>query len=59
MRALLDLLRENRAQVQDMLGLCEKILHTATNQLLILDPVLGEEELVECWEGELAKLFGW
>ena len=59
MRALLDLLRENRAQVQDMIGLCEEILHSATNQLQILDPVLGEQELVECWEGELVKLFGW
>jgi len=55
-RALLDLLRENRARVQDMLGVCQPMLSEASGQLQILDPETGNQELIESWALELAKL---
>ena len=56
MRALLDLMRENRALVQDNLVPCQSLLQEASKHLQILDPELGEEELVKSVAAELAKL---
>ena len=56
MRALLDLLRENRARVQDIAGSCLQILDDASAHLKVLDPETGNEELIESWAGELAQL---
>ena len=53
---MLDLVRENRAQVQDMAGACRQILQDASADLKILDPELGEKELIKSWEVELARL---
>ena len=56
MRALLDLMRENGASVQDNLVSCEQMLRRASEYLTILDPELGEEELVKSVAAELAKV---
>ena len=56
MRALLDLIRENEAAVQAYLVQCQKLLQKASKHLQILDPELGEEELVESVAAELAEL---
>ena len=56
MRALLDLMRENGASVQANLAHCQNLLQHATFCLKILDPELGEEELVKSVAAELAKV---
>ena len=56
MRALLDLVREDGAFVQDNLLHCQGLLQHASKHLTILDPELGEEELVKSVASELAKL---
>ena len=56
MRALLDLVRENGASVQDNLSQCSSLLQHASKHLQILDPELGEEELVKSAAAELAKV---
>ena len=56
MRALLDLLRENEAAVQDELKTLQYLLRLATSKLKILDPVSGEEELIKSMAAEVAKL---
>ena len=56
MRALLDLMRENEAAVQDDLVPCEFLLQQASKNLTILNPELGEEELVKSVAAELAKV---
>ena len=56
MRALLDLMREDEARVHDLavgLALC---LDSASQQLTILDPEVGEEELIQAVAAALAKL---
>ena len=56
MRALLDFVRENGAAVQANLAPCRKLLQQATRTIRILDPELGEEELVKSVAAELARL---
>ena len=56
MRALLDLLRENEAEVKTMLHCYQVILREASRHLKILDPEHGEEELIKSVAAELAKL---
>ena len=56
MRALLDLLRENGDALQDDLLSCRYILHRACTCLTILDPELGEKELIKSAAAELAKV---
>ena len=56
MRALLDLLRENRAAVQDMAARCIEMMDRARSELKVLDPETGDEELIESWAGERAQL---
>ena len=56
MRALLDLMRENEASVQDISGRCQALLQEAAGNLKILDPEHGGEELLDLVEAELDKL---
>jgi hypothetical protein len=49
-------MRENEAAVQDMAGQCLAILDEASSRLKILDPELGEEELIKSVAAERAKL---
>ena len=56
MRALLDLMRDNEAAVQDMSNQCHNLLLEASVYLNILDPEYGKEELVASVAAELAKL---
>ena len=56
MRALLDLMRENETRVQKMAAACQELLGQARRQLNILDPEVGEEELIKAVAAEVAKL---
>ena len=56
MRALLDLVRENGAGVQDHLTQCQGLLRRVSKHLRILDLELGEEELVKFVAAQLAKV---
>ena len=56
MRSLLDLMRDNTAVVQAISERCKQILFEASSHLKILDPELGEEELIKSVAAELAKL---
>ena len=61
MRALLDLLRLNEAtfkhsRTQDILCAVQLLLKNASKELQILDPELGDEELIKSVAVELAKL---
>ena len=58
MRALLDLMREDEAAVQALSGRCQGLLLQASECLRTLDPELGNGELIESVEVELAKLVG-
>ena len=55
MCVLLDLVRDNEAAVQQ-LSVFESVLRVASSQLQVLDPELGEEELIKSVAAELAKL---
>ena len=56
MRALLDLMRENEALVRQMAAASASVLELASWQLTILDPEVGEEELVQAVAAALANL---
>ena len=56
MRALLDLMRENEARVQNVAASCAKRLDYARSHLTILDAEVGEEELIKAVAAEVAKL---
>ena len=56
MRALLDLMRENEAWVHKFLVGCAELLESASRHLTILDPEVGEEELVQAVAAALANL---
>ena len=58
MRVLLDMMRENEARVQEMATGCAQLLALASMHLKVLDPEVGEEELIEAVAKELAKLRG-
>jgi len=55
-RALLDLMRENEARLQNVPALCATALEHASVFLKILDPEVGEEELIKEVAVELARL---
>jgi len=55
-RALLDLMRENEARVHTLAASCQELLERASQHLTILDPEVGEEELIKAVAAELAKL---
>ena len=56
MRALLDLMRENGAAVQKSPAMSAHILERASQQLIILDAEVGEEELIKAMAAEVARL---
>ena len=56
MRALLDLMRANEAAVQKLAARCAALLDLAHLQLTILDPEVGEGELIQAVAAELARL---
>ena len=56
MRALLDLMRENEASVQKLAALCAAVLEQASEYLQILDPEVGQEELIQAVAAALARL---
>jgi len=55
-RALLDLMRDNEAAVQKMAAGCAQILEEASQHLSILDPEVGEEELIKAVAAALARM---
>ena len=55
MRALLDLMRENEARVQEVAAHCAAVLVSASH-LTILDPEVGEEQLIQAVAAAHAKL---
>ena len=55
-RALLDLLRENEAVVQNEAAMYAQSLKRGSEHLTILDPKEGEEELIKAVAAVLAKL---
>ena len=56
MRALLDLMRENEEEVQTTTASCIVVLESASRELTILDPEVGEEELIQAVAAALANL---
>ena len=58
MRALLDLMRENEATlpVHHLVSTFGELLESARKQLTILDPEVGEEELIQAVAAALAKM---
>ena len=56
MRALLDLMRENEARMQNAAAACAAVLEHASRNLNILYPEVGEEELIKAVAAELARL---
>jgi hypothetical protein len=57
-RALLDFLRDNRAEVQKCKLPGEWTLSKALTHLKTLDPALGNKELIKSVEVEAARLRG-
>jgi len=55
-RALLDLMRENQARVQKVAAGSANLLERASEQLAILNPEVGEEELIQAVAAALANL---
>ena len=55
MRALLAFLRDNEAAVKELSARIKSLLHEANEQLKILGPELGDEELIKSVEAEMAK----
>ena len=56
MFAMLDRMRENEASLQNVATICAEMLEYARQQLTILDPECGEEELIQAVAAELARL---
>ena len=56
MRALLDLMRENETLLQNVAAICAQILEHARSHLTILDPDVGDEELIKAVAAEVARL---
>ena len=57
MRALLDLVRDNEATIGNVsTSYCGHILYDACMHLTILDPDVGDEELIKAVETELTRL---
>ena len=56
MRALLDLMRTNEASLQKSFTRCAALLKFASHHLTILDPEVGEGELIQAVAAALANL---
>jgi len=55
-RALLDLMRENEARLQNVPAVSIILLERESVCLNILDPLVGEEELIKAVAAELVRL---
>ena len=55
-RSLLDLMRENEAAVRTLAAVCALVLEIARKTLKILDPEVGEEELIQAVAAAMANL---
>ena len=55
-RALLDLMREKEEELKILAGACQELLEHASLSLNILDPEVGEEELIKAVAAALARL---
>ena len=55
-RALLDLMRESETRMQEMAAPCARVLELASKQLTIVNPEIGEEELIQAMAAALANL---
>ena len=55
-RALLDLMRANQATVRLVAALFAELLELARQHLTLLDPEVGEEELIQAVAAALANL---
>ena len=53
---ILDFMHESQAALQDVRGMCERALSEASQYLIILDPVYGDQELIRWVAVERAKL---
>ena len=53
---MLDLVVKNEKAVSEVPAACESVLYDATQRLTVIDPVLGETDLVKSVAVELAKL---
>ena len=56
MRTLLDLMREHEARVKNFATACAQVLESASKDLTILGPEVGEEELTKAVAAEVARL---
>ena len=56
MCALLDLMHENKEEMQKMAAGGAAVLWQARRYLKVLDPEVGEEELIKAVEAEVARL---
>jgi uncharacterized membrane protein len=55
-RALLNLMHANEARAQQQATMCAALLRSASQQLTILDPEVGEGELIQAVAAALASL---
>ena len=55
-RALLDQMRENEAAVQRSASMCATELELANEHLMVLDPEVGEQDLIKAVAAEVARL---
>ena len=56
MRTLLNLMREHQARIKHVAAACAAVLESASKDLTILDPEVGEEELIQAVAAALANL---
>jgi nickel-dependent lactate racemase len=49
-------MRENETRVQEMAALCVAVLQFARQHLTILDPEVGEEELIKAVAAEVVRV---
>jgi len=56
MRVLLDLMLEDEVRVQEIAAPCAAVLKRARRNLAILDPEVGEEELIQSVAAALVNL---
>jgi hypothetical protein len=55
-RAMIDMIREDEQKVQMVAAMCVSILIHACDVLTILDPELGDEELIQAVASTLTKI---
>ena len=55
-RALLDLIRDNTVAAQRSAALCQEVLEDAMAHLALLDPKVGEQQLIKAMAVERGRL---